>query len=301
MRAKLVTAAVCVSLCALAARARADLYRWVDAQGQVHVSDDRSQVPNGATVTVQPTRARTPEAPAAVEVRQAPRRSATRSVLSVEKSDSDEKPDVGRHHVLHFQRAGHEIALDVALADRVRCDFKVDTGASLNTVPAWVVKELGIEIDEDTPRISLVGISGKPALVPLIVVPSVRVGTVYVENVEMAVLDTMTSGLLGMPFFNHFKVQIDPGKGELRLTEIDLDKVEGVYGGMGEDAWKQRFRQIEERLALIRKARESVPEESETMAQNYFEQLDRAEAKTLKELDELEDRAQAAGVPANWR
>jgi predicted aspartyl protease len=305
MRTKLVTAAVCVSLCAFAAHARADLYRWVDAQGQVHVSDDRSQVPSGATVTVQPTRVRTPTspsaAPAAVETPDTPRRASARSVLSVEKEDSDETPTAGRTHVLLFQRAGHEIALDVALDDRVRCDFKVDTGASLNTVPAWVVKELGIEIDKDTPRISLVGISGKPALVPLIVMPSVRVGTVYVENVEMAVLDTMTSGLLGMPFFNHFQVQIDPGKGELRLTEIDLDKVEGVYGGMGEDAWKQRFRQLDERLAMIRKARESVPDESQTMAQHYFEQLDRAEEKTQRELDELEDRAQAAGVPANWR
>ena len=68
-----------------------------------------------------------------------------------------------------------------------------------------------------------------------------RIGTVYVENVEMAVLDTMSSGLLGMPFFNHFQVNIDPAQGELRLTEIDLEKVDGVYGGMGEDAWRQRF------------------------------------------------------------
>jgi len=240
-----------------------------------------------------------PAAPAAAPVPNAKRQ--PRRVLAVEQHDSIQESEVGRTHVLHFARAGHEIALDVMLAEHAHCDFKVDTGASLNTVPAWVVRELGIEIDKDTPRISLVGISGKPALVPLIIMPSVRIDSVYVENVEMAVLDTMTSGLLGMPFFNHFKVQIDPGKGELRLTEIDLDQVEGVYAGMGEDAWRQRFRQLHERLALIQKARESVPEESETMAQNYFADLDRAEAKAQQQLDELEDRAQAAGVPANWR
>jgi predicted aspartyl protease len=303
MRARLVTAAVCISFCALAARARADLYRWVDAQGQVHVTDDRSQVPGGSSVTVQPTRARASAEPAAAAAapvpREAPRKS--RPVLAIDREDSIEENVVGRTHVLHFERAGHEIALDVTLDDRAHCDFKVDTGASLNTVPAWVVKELGIEIDKDAPRISLVGISGKPALVPLIIMPSVRIDGVYVENVEMAVLDTMTSGLLGMPFFNHFKVQIDPAKGELRLTEIDLDKVDGVYGGMGEDSWRQRFRQLHERIALIQKARESVPEESETMAQNYFADLDRAEAKAQHELDALEDRAQAAGVPPDWR
>jgi len=294
MRAKLVVVATCLSICAWAARARADLYRWVDAQGQVHVTDDKSQVPAGSTVTVQPTRTR--PAPAASESAAPP--AAPRPVLAVEPHAPAES---SRTHVLLFQRAGHEISLDVTLADRAHCDFKVDTGASMNTVPAWVVKELGIEIDKDTPRISLVGISGKPAMVPLIVIPSVRVGSVYVENVEMAVLDTMSSGLLGMPFFNHFQVQIDPAQGELRLTEIDLDGVEGVYGGMGEDEWKQRFGQLHARLEQIRKARESVPEESETMAQNFFDQLDQAEAKTRAELDELEDRAQAAGVPANWR
>jgi hypothetical protein len=309
MRAKLVKAVTCVSLCAFAAGARADLYRWVDAQGQVHVTDDRSEIPAGATITVQPTRqkptsasATPPASPAAgASAQKAAAPGNVRSVLAVRPDNTLEKTGVGTTHILRFQRASHEISVDVTLDDHSHCVFKVDTGASLNTVPAWVVRELGIEIGPDTPRISLVGISGKPALVPLIVMPTVRVGDVLVENVEMAVLDTMNEGLLGMPFFNHFQVQIDPAHGELRLTEIDLSKVDGVYGGMGEDAWKQRFRQIHERLAQIEKARESVPEESETMAANYLEKLDRAEQATQHELDELEDRAQAAGVPAGWR
>jgi hypothetical protein len=308
MRAKLVTAAACVSLCALSAGARADLYRWVDAQGQVHVTDDRTQVPPGATVTVQPSRGRkpasgpAPAAPASPAAAASPAQPGSKrpasSVLALEPEDGT-RP--GRTHVLRFPKASHEISLNVTLAERAQCEFKVDTGASLNTVPAWVVRELGIEIDDDTPRISLVGISGKPALVPLIVMPVVRVGDVAVENVEMAVLDTMSEGLLGMPFFNHFQVQIDPAQGELRLTEIDLSKVDGVYGGMGEEAWKQRFRQLHERLAMIQRSREQVPEESETVAANYLDKLDKLEAATQHELDELEDRAQAAGVPLNWR
>jgi len=310
MREKLVTAATCVALCAISAGARADLYRWVDSQGQVHVTDDRAQVPAGATVTVQPTRVKprpaaapapaAPASPAPAAPMQRGNRDASR-VLAVQPHPDPDQPGVGRTHILRFQRASHEISLVVNLNERAQCEFKVDTGASLNTVPAWVVRELGIEITEDTPRISLVGISGKPALVPLIVMPTVRIGDVQVDNVEMAVLDTMTEGLLGMPFFNHFQVQIDPAQGELRLTEIDLSKVDGVYGGWGEDAWKQRFRQLHQRLAVIRKAREAVPEESETIAQNYYEKLDRMESAAQRELDELEDRAQAAGVPPSWR
>src|SRR5262245_60665782 len=163
MAPKLLSVAVCVGLCALAAGARADLYRWTDAQGRVHVTDDRSQVPRGATVTVQPTGARpaTSVAPPAAPVRGAAQRPSVRQagqapaveshqpVLSVEPSEPAKRES--RVHVLRFQRAGQEISLDVALADRIRCDFKVDTGASLNTIPAWAVQELGIEIDADTP------------------------------------------------------------------------------------------------------------------------------------------------------
>ena len=310
MAPKLFAATVCAVLCALAAGARADLYRWTDAQGRVHVTDDRSQIPRGAVVTVQPTRVRPPspdsEAAPAAPVRgassgsrgSAPVRESHQPVLAVEPAAPAREATV---HVLRFQRAGQEISLDVALADRVHCDFKVDTGASLNTIPAWAVKELGIDIDADTPTISLVGISGKPARVPLVMIPSVRIGSVYVENVEMAVLDTMSSGLLGMPFFNNFQVNIDPAQGELRLTEIDLAKVDGVYGGMGEDAWRQRFAQLHHRLALIRTAREKVPDESATVAERYLERLDEEEAKVQSQLETLEDRAQAAGVPSSWR
>jgi hypothetical protein len=307
MAPKLFAATLCAVVCVLAAGARADLYRWVDSQGRVHVTDDKTQIPRGATVTVQPTRARpAASSPNASDSEPAPAapvrgaRSSSHSVMALEPSDSNEVRQ-SVVHVLRYQRAGQEISLDVALDDRVHCDFKVDTGASLNTIPAWAVKEMGIEIDSDTPTISLVGISGKPARVPLVIIPSVRIGSVYVENVEMAVLDTMSSGLLGMPFFNHFQVNIDPAQGELRLTEIDLDKVDGIYGGMGEDAWRQRFGQLHHRLALIRKARDSVPDESATVADLYLQRLDEEEAKVQSQLDALEDRAQAAGVPPSWR
>ena len=207
----------------------------------------------------------------------------------------------GRTHVLHFQRSGHEISLDVSLDDRVTCNFKADTGASLNTLPRWAADELGVEIDSDTPVISVVGVSGEAMRVPVVTIPSLRVGTLYVENVEMAVLDTMSSGLLGMPFFNRFRVAIDPAEGELRLTEVDFGTVDGIYAGVGEEIWHQRFRQLNQQLAALQKARDAVRSENETAAQNYLERLDREEAKLQQQLDELEDRAQAAGVPVRVR
>jgi predicted aspartyl protease len=288
-------ALVCLASCLLAAGARAELYHWTDEHGQVHVTDDRTKVPTGQSVTLDPQRSKAragapaPRAATALAVEQA------NPPASVSKSSSE------RTHVLLFQRAGQEISLDVTLNDRVVCNFKADTGASLNTLPRWAADELGIEIDPDAPMISVVGVGGKVLRVPVVTIASLRVGTVFVENIEMAVLDTMTSGLLGMPFFNGFRVAIDPAEGELRLTEIDPGSVDGVYAGVGAEIWRQRFRQLNQQLAALQKARESIPSEGETSAQNYMEKLDREEAKLQQQLDELEDRAQAAGVPARLR
>jgi hypothetical protein len=117
----------------------------------------------------------------------------------------------------------------------------------------------------------------------------------------MAVLDTMTSGLLGMPFFNGFKVAIDPAEGELRLTELKQGSVEGVYGGVGAEVWRQRFAQLNEQIAALQKARDSIPSEAETSRHGYIQRLEREEARLQRQLDELEDRAQAAGVPTRLR
>src|SRR5262245_55140787 len=52
-------ALVACACCGLASgSARAELYQWIDAHGQVHVTDDPSQVPHGQSVTVEPTRTR---------------------------------------------------------------------------------------------------------------------------------------------------------------------------------------------------------------------------------------------------
>ncbi len=292
-------ALVCLASCLLAAGPRAELYQWTDEHGQVHVTDDATKVPRGKSVTLDPRPART-RAPA-------PKAPPTRA-LSVEKAAPVPKAaplkpgaEAQRTHVLQFQRASHEISLDVTLSDRVVCNFKADTGASLNTVPRWAIDELGIEIDPDAEKISVVGVGGVVMTVPLVIIPTLRVGTVSVENVEMAVLDTMTSGLLGMPFFNGFKVAIDPAEGEMRLTELRPGSVEGVYGGVGAEIWRKRFAALNDQIAALQKAREAIPSEAETSAHGYMQRLDREEEKLQRQLEELEDRAQAAGVPARLR
>jgi hypothetical protein len=137
--------------------------------------------------------------------------------------------------------------------------------------------------------------------VPVITVARVEVGSAVVENVEMAVLSTIQQGLLGMPFFNHFRVHTDPATGRLTLEEIDLDSVEGVYGGLGEKVWRLKFAQIHGQLEMLNDLKENIPSYFETASGPYVEQIEEKEEYWRAQLEDLEDKATRASVPAVWR
>jgi predicted aspartyl protease len=202
-----------------------------------------------------------------------------------------------RRHVIEVERGGLELAVTALLDGRVRANFKVDTGATINTIPRRVIDELGVAIDESTPLIAVTGISGKPQLVPVVVIGEVRLGDAAVENVEAAVLDTLDYGLLGMPFFNHFRVEVDPSAGRLTLEELEPGSIEGQHGGYPEDYWRGRFAMIRAQLEQIDAARERLPEHFG----EFHERLDAAERYWQEQELDLEERASRAGVPRAWR
>jgi hypothetical protein len=267
--------------------ASAQLYRWTDAAGELHVTDDLSRVPPEHRPLAEQPRAtdsnwnQLAPLPDSPEPAEAPPRSA----------------ESRNRHIIPVERAGLEIAVFATLNGRTRARFKVDTGASMNTIPRGVVEELGISIDASTPVTAVAGISGKPMLVPVVILDRVSLRGASVQNVEMAVLDTLDQGLLGMPYFNHFKVAVDPSRGTLTLEEVDLNTVEGVYGGYGESYWRSRFAMVRQALDQIEVYREQTP----STHTGILESLDELERHWRSEYEELESRASRAGVPRAWR
>ncbi len=190
----------CSGFCLLAAGSSAQIYEWTDDHGRVHMTDDLSQVPPGQrseaerevngsgpnhgwnNVPLYPQGTRATASPASLV---------------------PEPASQGRKHVLGIQRAGNEIRILATLNGSVAWPYVADTGATLNTIPRAAVDRLGIIIDEDTPTTIVAGIGGVGMKVPVVTIRSVGIGSATVENVEMAVLDTMFTGLLGMPFFNN--------------------------------------------------------------------------------------------------
>jgi hypothetical protein len=314
-----VALALCASL-AISSSPRAEVYLWTDEQGRVHMSDDLSQVPasqreraeqaaQSAADKASRERFLDPNAPGVpLEVRTSADGAARRAADAPAKKGTGKQARTGkprsgagvrgRRHVLQIEKAGSEMRVVAELDGGVQVPFVLDTGAEICTLPAWALAELDITIDASTPRTSVVGVSGKPMTAPEVQIASVALGDAVVENVQMTVLDTMNIGLLGMPFFNHFKVSIDPTAGTLTLEEIDPAKLEeSAVSGLNEQAWRQRFQQ---RIALLERARrrlEKIPTIYAASRERLEKQIEDLEA----QLEELDDQADRAGVPPSWR
>ncbi len=291
---------------AAAPPAGAELYRWVDATGRLHVTDDLAQVPPEIRAQVEAAAAPDPEAPPAAPAsvdppalpEAPPAKPSTRlPAAAATRPGPRAVAPAARRHGIAVERGGLEISVEAVIDGRVRAPFKVDTGATINTVPRRVVEELGIPIDETTPLIAIAGISGQPQLVPIVVLGEVRLGDAAVQEVEAAVLDTLAYGLLGMPFFNHFRVEMDPSAGRLTLEELPAGSIEGLHGGYPEEYWRGRFRMIREQLAQIGSARERLPDHFG----EFHERIDSAERYWHDQELDLEERASRASVPREWR
>ena len=282
-----------VALVSLAAApASGELYQWVDPQGGVHVTENLLEVPAEQRPRADQAavgRARHPDSERRVSRVEPPPGAAA--------APASAPPGRPMVHRLPIARAGHEIRLDVELDGALTVPFIADTGASVNTIPRWAVEKLGIEIPRDAPVIGMSGVSGAGMRAPLIEVDSVRVGTAQVERVEMAVIDTLDTGLLGMPFFNNFKVQIDPAQGVMTLEEIAPGAIDGLYGGYDEVMWRKKYAQIRAERARIDAAIDRVPSSYTSIIEKLEAQRDYWD----DQLDQLEERAQRAGVPHSWR
>jgi clan AA aspartic protease (TIGR02281 family) len=275
----------------------AQLYHWVDGEGRLHVTDDPSQVPpqhrvrspepddEGAGGQADPG----PSAPATPPAAIAPGPAAPSAALTV--------PAAPRRHLIPVARAGLELGVQALLDGRLQVAFKVDTGATLNTIPRRVALELGLDVSDAAPSTVVAGIDGQPRLVPIVTVRQVQLGTAVVEDVEMAVLDTLEYGLLGMPFFNNFRVSTDPAAGVLALEEIDLAGIEGIYGGYDESYWRSRFAMVRHQIEQIDAMRRAIPGEY-----GWLHERAQASADYWQNQYELLDlKATRAGVPTAWR
>ncbi len=273
---------------------RAEIYRWTDAQGRTHFSQDLGQVPPEQRAAA---RAAAEEAASRPGQDRLQRYSTGRPGSAGPASrDRGSPPRAslggrGRRHSIPFVSRHNLMFVQVRINDRVTAPFVVDTGASMITLPAALAAQLGIRVGPDTRRERFTTANGD-IWEPIVRLESVQVGGARAEGLEASISASMDVGLLGGSFFNNFVYRVDAAAGH-----IELELNDAVRGGRSADQWREEFRELRHAIQRI----------DHFLANNQLTRLSRVReiqarrASFEARLRSLEREANAAGVPQTWR
>jgi clan AA aspartic protease (TIGR02281 family) len=278
-----VRAALVASICLLgmSAPAGAEVYRWTDATGRIHFTEDLSQIP---------------QAHRAAAERQA---AAPKSDRLQTYSSNEARPPgrragsggSGRSIQVPFTHQGTLMVVDVRLNDSVTAPFYVDTGASGISIPLTLASRLGLGIGPDTKRV-LVRTANGVVSEPVVVLDAIELAGARVERLEAVVSSSMPIGLLGGSFFNNFVYQVDAAEKTITLTPNP-----NVHAGGNEAEWRQRFRGVRDALVRVEAKLERTP----STHQQKIQELTASKRELEAALRELEAEADQEDVPHAWR
>lgn len=168
--------------------AAADIVRWVDENGVVHFTD-RYKVP-----------AQHRDSAAPVNVR----------------SSAGSAPDKA---TVSLQMRGQVAVVQVMLNNSAAANLVVDTGSSATVISHATARQLGIDVEgTDLPRVSFNTANGVVSA-PVVTLDSVEVGGMEVRGLMASVHDIAPgiSGLLGLNYLGHFRMDIDSRTGLMHL------------------------------------------------------------------------------------
>lgn len=285
-----IAAALAVGLLALPAGG--EIYRWTDAQGRVHFTQDLSQVPPD-------------QRPRAVE---RTLEGAEGGRISTYSSGSDAAPPARRApaarrpqtaggrpvHRIRVQRAGTSMMVAARLNNSVVVPFVVDTGATDVSIPRWAATQLGLKGTGRTRQYITANGMIEESVVML---DSVDLGGARVEDVPASISSSMDVGLLGLSFFNHFTYHVDAAQGLLTLVPNDLAESGQIRGGRSEAQWRSEFGGLRARLQQV----DAEMARTNSNASSKRRALDEARGDLLAQLEILEGEADQARVPMAWR
>ena len=273
----------------LSADAAATVYRWTDAQGKLHFAQSLQSVPAPYRAQAQ-SNAKAPSDKKRVQTYRPTTRMA--SPASVGRNPAPGQPKV---HRVRVQRAGTSLRVMVRLNDRLDRPFLLDTGATDVVVPKRWIEELGMDLSQArTGRYSTANGVVESAKIRL---DSVALGDARARNVPASVSDSMSIGLLGLSFLNHFNYQLDPVRGVVTLTENQMVDDGLIRGGRSEAQWRAEFAHLDARKRAIEREQDETPSShgrEHDRLESVLDELDR-------QLDVLEDEADEARVPFGWR
>ena len=261
-----------------AGAASAEIYRWTDPEGNLHFTEDLSQVP--PQYREQAVRRPSSGSRGALQTYAPPAR--------VEPGSATRSRDAIR---IPFERRGTLMWVSAVVNDRQPVPFLIDTGASGVSLPSSVVDALGIRIRPDTPRVT-VGTANGYVRVPVVEIDSIQLGNARVEGLYATVNPSMSVGLLGGSFFNNYKYSVDVAAGVITLVPN-----EGVRGGAAAEQWRERFLDLRTSIERL----EGYLDDRTITRSNRRKELEVNLMALKDDLRDLEIEANRARVPKAWR
>jgi clan AA aspartic protease (TIGR02281 family) len=120
----------------------------------------------------------------------------------------------GRQEIPVITQADSSMAVPAIINSKTMGTFIIDTGSSYTVITPRMAAKLGVQVNADTPTISLITANGV-IQAPLVTLNNVTIGQVRVNEVQAVVQDLgkdlMLSGLLGMNFFKGKTITIHNG------------------------------------------------------------------------------------------
>lgn len=274
----------------------AEIYRWQDDHGRWNFAQDLNQVPPAYRAAAKAGARREGEGPEIQHFEPAPPAAVpSRTPRQRMRSGRSVSPATGPVHRIRVQRAGNSMRVQVRLNDLVDAPFILDTGASDVSIPYWVAKELGLDLD--AARTQLYQTANGLVESPVINLSSVQLGSARVENVPASISRSMQVGLLGLSFFNHFRYDVDPAAGIVTLRPNGMAETGRLRGGRSESQWRGEFAMLFARRLAI----EAALDESGSGRVRRTARLEEAIEEVERQLQVLEAEADDARVPMAWR
>jgi len=279
--------------------APAEIFQWKDAAGRLHFAQDLNQVPEEYRAQADAQALEEGSGPEIQHYQAGPAAPAPSTASSgAGAAASKTRGRTGRGaktYRIPVERAGNAMMVEVRLNDQVTAPFQLDTGATDVVIPQWVADQLGLDLEGK--RTAFYGTANGVIQQSLVTLSSVDLGGARAENVPASVSRSMSHGLLGLSFFNHFRYDFDPVAGVVTLTPNGLVEAGVIKAGRTEPQWRSQFAQLTARRESIERALDSI-NPNWTVRRKELEDLIE---ETERQRQVLEAEADDAQVPMAWR
>ncbi len=253
---------------------QATLYKWKDKQGNIHFTSDPDTIPKDFKNQSK-------------EFSPGPAPKFSPPPLSLPEAPSSPNLDI----VIPISQKGNQFFVKTILNGHLEANLLLDTGASILVISEEIGKSLGFSRLDNMPQIEAQTAGGK-IWTPLIFLDTAEAAGAKSFSVE-AVIDTKLEkldGLLGMAFFEQFKMTLDRKNSQL-ILQSNISEDETLYGGCSVNWWIKKMNHFRSNKIYFGRLANKFAEENHEKAYNV--------EKTAEHYNQLFNRTRSSAQELN--